>query len=919
MSITLSRLGLIGHIGNDTPGVVVREIAAAHGINYDNSRTDYLYHCQMIKQILRTKVPAIKLPYDRSDLIKIACFISPHISINTWPEINPRIKSEYTLLQAFNRYLGFRNKQYEFSLHIQYGEMSSSDIYLYDACLLYKYCHMRQLRMSWKTTINDMINIIMIDINADLYSIKRKIVKLLNRDDLSKRSLINAMNSLSDGLTIQDLNSPLYPQHRNVELISKSPYKPYQPLLGAISPIELLSMKKKLDDSIVGMVETNEQHILKSFANSNNQVISIKHNNSNNQSIDTEKDVNTKLNNIINSNNIIDSYNYTISQNNTNIQESKQIPDVISRKTSQVKSLTCHNIPNIKQYSTNNKKHDVSKERMFSNKNSNVNTMDIRSKSTGVKYQDRNHYLLETILYGHQFKPETDIILEKPKTILVPNSPEEIIITDFGNQEICKISDDIPVEYIDDVQIEYLNEITENIQTININDLMEDISSIISEYKILLNSQQQIDSNYMTNLTRRLAGLSVNNNDHYLQIHKKLRDVKVIDHGTAVIYIACNYLFDISNTESPLAEYRNIIKYGGIINNYKPLSKTLAQRMDNRRKYVDGPMLSTVFNPYLPIELYHPDTLISLAKYYGIDENNGPQNTYGKLQETILLDNFYPGIAIIEQRVDAQEETLITYEDLIDLNPSEAVSYGNRLNGYVVITYDELTNMFEREGYFRMITNEPDNVNQYNQAEIDHLIIITMRNFYDNEPNDIKQIKRRLITTANNIRVSGSNMSQSEIRLVGFYRKVENKSSIDMILECFLDLTMRMRGWDGKSSYPVGYNIKTDATLVNINVSTSFARYNKCCKDNKEASAIFEKLPLYRYNKQHKMYIRSNQMEDGLTIEDRLKIVLQGETTSNINSCIRVTSNWFVATYCHIMKMLGKIVSFNLEELRTIA
>jgi hypothetical protein len=802
--IPLSRIPVVGCISNHTPRVVIREIAMAHGLEYDSSRSqNYSYHCQMVTSIMKWKVFTVETPFNEKDWSRIARFISPSLPITYWPELNSEVQTKHSLKEAFERHLEFRETiHFDFPAKIQYGEMTPMNLKLFDACTLYRYCGLRQFNLDWRSTIADMIDMITIDIQADLYTIKRRIITLINRIDIPKRSLINALHSLSQ---------------------TKS-----------TTPISPLSIINQFD---------NHKSSMK-FDKSNTFSVNLNH-------------ITEDLNNI-------KKPNTAVTDNVTEIWKEKR------------------------------------KEKREEKRQEERNGTRTIRKSKGDRID-----ILSNLL---------DSAVELWRS--VPEITDEIVLDDNGKHLQVNVYD-IETEMPGIRGTSNGKSSSDIMNAIDYEQLRHDILVIIQTERS--NIEITLAGSSINHYMARLSGSIVDDQDMMTQLHHQLRNIKVKDHCTAVIHMACNYLLDVSDAESPLTEYYRYLSHDGVANDYQPISSNLRRRMNYRRRYVDGIVLSHVFNPYLDSALYQTQTLRSLATYYGLDVSHDHQTLYNTLREASLLNTFYPGIMDPNGR-HQQTETPLVLEDIDDLEPWEAVSYGNRMDGYQVMTYTELNGMFNREGYCRIVNDDKNCTEMYTPEQINHLRIIASRQLYDNENDDNIAIRHELISTINRILSSTRNMTSDEILMLNYCRQSEeNRQGVDSILEAFLDLTMKMRGWDGKGPYPVSRTPTCDLTQVYINVDNSFNRYDECFANNLEAGKLFESLPLYRYNKDQRIYIISNDLDDGLTIGDRLNIVRQGENTTNINSCIRMTSNWFIATYSHISSLLGKMVEFNLDRMREIS
>jgi len=76
-------------------------------------------------------------------------------------------------------------------------------------------------------------------------------------------------------------------------------------------------------------------------------------------------------------------------------------------------------------------------------------------------------------------------------------------------------------------------------------------------------------------------------------------------------------------------------------------------------------------------------------------------------------------------------------------------------------------------------------------------------------------------------------------------------------------------------------------------------------------------LPLLIYR--DGVFNASQQREYGLTLGDRLRLIRSGENTDNMNSCIRMSSNWLCASAYKYMQQINMEPPFEIRSLRYIA
>jgi len=103
---------------------------------------------------------------------------------------------------------------------------------------------------------------------------------------------------------------------------------------------------------------------------------------------------------------------------------------------------------------------------------------------------------------------------------------------------------------------------------------------------------------------------------------------------------------------------------------------------------------------------------------------------------------------------------------------------------------------------------------------------------------------------------------------------------------------------------------------VDIKVTSSIQRFETLCSNLNHIGILIRNLPLLRYQG---VFNPSRSERDGLTIDDRLRIVKEGNNTGNMASCIRMTSNWLAASAYRYWVLIGEPAPFTVEELREIS
>nr|QBK91086.1 MAG: hypothetical protein LCPAC202_00600 [Pithovirus LCPAC202] len=402
-----------------------------------------------------------------------------------------------------------------------------------------------------------------------------------------------------------------------------------------------------------------------------------------------------------------------------------------------------------------------------------------------------------------------------------------------------------------------------------------------------------------------------------LFVRQKLKRLQPDNQINAIILAAVLYQIDISYCLDPLSELKTISEYGGNIEKYQPIDINLKKRMNLDRLKIDGPVMSLVFNPSLPRSLYCPQSLSSMALGYGYSEGDIlVDDPYYLLQMSVLIDHFYQG----KSKKTLNKNTPIELDQVDGLNLWEYVSYGHSEKGYNIIKYSELNNMFRRYGYFRHLKNNPSDPDVYPRQSIKRLILLLLRPSYQNEPENSINLRHNLALKIYQIIQDDDTLLPAERNLRNKYRESsENKRIIKQLMDKFLDITMKMRGWTvvdtyGRPApYPIIHTPVDNQFQVEVRVTDAIGNFDRFCGKHEECSEVFLKYPLFKYRGG---YVRSNDIDDGFTIQDRINIVRFPDDT--ITACIRLTSNWFGATHSKMSKILDMDQAFEIKQLRSI-
>lgn len=396
----------------------------------------------------------------------------------------------------------------------------------------------------------------------------------------------------------------------------------------------------------------------------------------------------------------------------------------------------------------------------------------------------------------------------------------------------------------------------------------------------------------------------INNNTLIMPINllKRIEPKSCVE---AVALTAVIFKRDISLSSNPICEYKRLQStYFGYIPYDEELRKihTLNPTLLDLRK---------TFNPLFPEEYYRVSDLISMAIREGNDENDiDERNVYDMLQLSQLLENFYSGL----YPEITNKETPVTLDEVEALDPGVIVCYGVRR---------EFLTAFHIEGlidHFRVIKTFAHPIDPgitFTPQAIKKLKRIAQDRFSGTERSQV--LKRDLLEVIEEVEFLSAETLSKAKEFYDLFLSSTNEDKLkirETILE-LLHLAMYMRGWDGKNPhFPIREAPVHDQLSVDIKVTSSIQRFETLCSNLNHIGILIRNLPLLRYQG---VFNPSRSERDGLTIDDRLRIVKEGNNTGNMASCIRMTSNWLAASAYRYWVLIGEPAPFTVEELREIS
>lgn len=361
--------------------------------------------------------------------------------------------------------------------------------------------------------------------------------------------------------------------------------------------------------------------------------------------------------------------------------------------------------------------------------------------------------------------------------------------------------------------------------------------------------------------------------------NSKIERINPVSNNEAVVLAALINKIDISSAVCPYTEYM-CLKFNSGFSSFHSVYCLNPVMFD----------LEKTFNPLLPENLYSMNQIHNFCKMEGISVS------FDELQIKSLCKTWYPGYFFNCELITKIELDLLT-----SLKNEEFVCYGIRDISLVPYKWTELISLFKQGNKL----NGCDGIPLESITKLKNLSIEMGKDELYNLICEIEFEKSKIDSVV-------KNMNKNYL-MCG----CENQLLVQEILRSIFNLGMFMRGWDGISNYPVEETIIPDQTIVENNIAEEFrVLYSKMeilGKMDLKMKEIITKLPLGRDNCGE--FQVNDDPAHGLTIFERLEMVMKGEKISTINTCIRLSSNWIVPSAYYYLKAIGKTPKFIIGNL----
>ena len=374
--------------------------------------------------------------------------------------------------------------------------------------------------------------------------------------------------------------------------------------------------------------------------------------------------------------------------------------------------------------------------------------------------------------------------------------------------------------------------------------------------------------------------------------NKLLKRYNPKNDNEALLLAAYNYDKDISLSSSKVYEYLNIrdmVDYQGV--SWEPLDERM-KYLYSKNKNVFS--LNFYFNPSLPVDVYKEGQLNFLAKREGYSDRDIDYiNPYTLLQTSYITDNFYQGYTygIIN------DVTHIYSFNVDEIPNEELLCYGIKNNYLIAFHIDEIIDYFEKTKNFL----NPFEIEKIHFEKIEKLKTICKLLLTDKSKKLLKIIEL--------IELIERDITNSIKNIID--KQPNNIIYISVLFNLITECAFRCRGWldNDVNNIPVEYAPVNDQVLVDTLVSESI--YNLEKHSNNELYQDVMSLPIIQYI--NGKWIKVEHFNTGNTLGDRIRILKQGESTDDIESCMRTTSNYLLHTIYKFCEILDIKTNFNYD------
>jgi hypothetical protein len=406
---------------------------------------------------------------------------------------------------------------------------------------------------------------------------------------------------------------------------------------------------------------------------------------------------------------------------------------------------------------------------------------------------------------------------------------------------------------------------------------------------------------------------------HYLRTRESVSDPLGLyfphtDHE-AVIMAARMFKLNISKSRTPKMEFALLFKEGPE-SKFFPIDSKLQEDI---QKDTYALRLDQRFDPDLPEEVYKVDHIRKMAAEEGWTPEEG--SPYEYLQRVHQENTFFAfGKGPMSNVQSFNQELVIDKEDVGSKEPMELVLYGNRKNpsGAIAISWGELIMTFENYREFRNVfTSETDRV-LFEPYMIRKLVILAKKPCID---QTVVERRRRLVALVEKINLeTRARMKYLESIRGTLQENVSYRNQMGTLLDVLYRLSLAMRSLRSSESLPEmggGGDVDSETTQWNTTI-TAIKLHSLLEEVHDWVRDTFLNLPLVIYYPTENKFSTSETSFEGHTIGGRLKIIHEGENTSAMSSCLRLSSNWFLSTVYYYQSYFRYPIHFDITKIAHI-
>jgi hypothetical protein len=345
----------------------------------------------------------------------------------------------------------------------------------------------------------------------------------------------------------------------------------------------------------------------------------------------------------------------------------------------------------------------------------------------------------------------------------------------------------------------------------------------------------------------------------------------------AIVLAATEFRKDISSFPVPTLAYFELV-------NSQFSSSPYERKLLNVNEHIYD--IGSRFNPSFPMQVYLAEELKMMCDQVGVKKYTKMERNYEQLVSYYLVDTFHYGII-----PGVPLETPIQNEDITNYDFKNIVSYGSFGGSFVAYTVEELVYMFEANDFFY------DPIGGiYTADAIRSLELIAKRMKHRTLWKQLLAIMQLLKRKANDIEFHKESFSS-------YYNGLPAPSQLRLKqnLKGVMKLGLIFRGWKKGQTWPINWVPSYDTIEASFAAVAPLRKFLDKIDLNNDVDKKLFGLPLIKVEAKTHTLIMNNDISDGLTLGQRLKIV---EERKELASCIRTSSSYLLATSFVFLKAI---------------